>query len=152
MKKEEALELVEKLFKQYELDYSFQFKDYVTTVYGYSNCKMKTITINSSLIEDDQEFIETLKHEISHALTPYQGHNKIWKAKCLEIGCYPSSSGQPRRENNFDLTPKQKELKKMFRKEDKEKAELKTLMNQGLIATPRAQELAYIYKRWLYVA
>ena len=37
---------------------------------------------------NDEEIMDTLLHEIAHALVGAdQGHNKIWRAKALEIGC-----------------------------------------------------------------
>lgn len=32
------------------------------------------------------EIMQTLLHEIAHALTPGHGHDRVWKAKCVEIG------------------------------------------------------------------
>lgn len=34
----------------------------------------------------EDEIMETLLHEIAHALTPGHGHDRVWKAKCIEIG------------------------------------------------------------------
>jgi predicted SprT family Zn-dependent metalloprotease len=31
--------------------------------------------------------MNTVLHEIAHALCPYHGHDKVWKAKAIEIGC-----------------------------------------------------------------
>jgi len=35
----------------------------------------------------DEVIINTILHEIAHALTPNSGHNKFWKRKAIEIGC-----------------------------------------------------------------
>jgi len=38
----------------------------------------------------DEEVRDTLLHEIAHALVgPGHGHDKVWKAKCREIGAKP---------------------------------------------------------------
>lgn len=42
------------------------------------------------------EVVDTILHEIAHALTPGHHHDDVWKAKCVEIGanpvrCYDSS-------------------------------------------------------------
>lgn len=34
----------------------------------------------------EDEIMETLLHEIAHALTPGHGHDRVWKLKCIEIG------------------------------------------------------------------
>ncbi len=38
---------------------------------------------------EDDEVLDTILHEIAHALTPGCGHNKEWKKKCVEIGAKP---------------------------------------------------------------
>ena len=35
--------------------------------------------------------INTILHEIAHALTPGQGHNKLWKDKAEELGALPKA-------------------------------------------------------------
>src|SRR6185369_17904164 len=32
--------------------------------------------------------LNTIKHEVAHALTPGHGHDEIWAAKAHELGCY----------------------------------------------------------------
>lgn len=37
-----------------------------------------------------EEVTDTILHEIAHALVgPKQGHNHVWRAKCVEIGANP---------------------------------------------------------------
>jgi len=38
-------------------------------------------------IHPDPDVINTIRHEVAHALTPGCGHNDIWAAKAREIGC-----------------------------------------------------------------
>ena len=39
------------------------------------------------------EIEDTVLHEIAHVLVgPGHGHGKVWKAKCVEIGCRPYAS------------------------------------------------------------
>jgi len=37
----------------------------------------------------EEKVLDTIKHEIAHALTPRHGHDDVWKAKCHELGCKP---------------------------------------------------------------
>jgi len=41
------------------------------------------------------EVIDTILHEIAHALTPGDGHGELWKAKCREIGARPDQYYRP---------------------------------------------------------
>lgn len=56
---------------------------------GCCNYKTKTIKISPTFVElnDDDEVMNTILHEIAHALTPRHHHNKFWKRKAIEIGC-----------------------------------------------------------------
>lgn len=49
----------------------------------------KTIIINAHHADqhDEKSLINTIRHEIAHALTPGMGHNEIWAEKAREIGC-----------------------------------------------------------------
>ena len=38
------------------------------------------------LLNDETRVMRTVLHEIAHALTEGHGHDRVWKAKCLEIG------------------------------------------------------------------
>jgi predicted SprT family Zn-dependent metalloprotease len=50
----------------------------------------------------DEEFRDTLLHEIAHALVgPRHGHDAVWQSKCVEIGarpqrCYGSEVEMPK--------------------------------------------------------
>lgn len=57
---------------------------------GFCNHTKKTISLSKNYIPllDDEEIIDTLLHEIAHALTgKVHGHDKVWKQKAIEIGC-----------------------------------------------------------------
>jgi predicted SprT family Zn-dependent metalloprotease len=46
---------------------------------------------------DIDAILDTLLHEIAHALTgPDHGHDAVWKARCLELGATPSRLGHAR--------------------------------------------------------
>jgi len=38
-------------------------------------------------VNNEKEVKNVILHEIAHALTPKQHHNKIWKLKAISIGC-----------------------------------------------------------------
>ena len=52
----------------------------------------RTISLSRKLTEinDEKEVIDTIKHEIAHALVGHRaGHGYIWQAKASEIGARP---------------------------------------------------------------
>jgi len=81
-------------------------KKYLTEIGGYCNwefswdnakkrfgcCKFKTQKIQLSrpltIINTEQNVIDTILHEIAHALAGAKnGHNIIWRRKAMELGC-----------------------------------------------------------------
>src|SRR6185436_8712868 len=56
---------------------------------GMCSYKDKSIILNAHHIDThgDLEVINTIKHEVAHALTPNCDHNAIWQAKARELGC-----------------------------------------------------------------
>lgn len=57
---------------------------------GLTNFETKTITLSENMIGtvSDHELRNILLHEIAHALVgPLHGHDDVWRAKALEIGC-----------------------------------------------------------------
>ena len=59
--------------------------------FGVCNYTLKEIRLSAPLtkINDETQVRDTILHEIAHALTPGHGHDSVWKAKCVEIGCRP---------------------------------------------------------------
>ncbi|MGN0983181.1 MAG: SprT-like domain-containing protein [Candidatus Limivicinus sp.] len=51
------------------------------------------ITINASLLNEEEQFWDTVRHEYAHALVYLRsggvnhGHDRVWKAACREVGC-----------------------------------------------------------------
>lgn len=56
---------------------------------GLCSYKDKCIILSAHHIDIHPELdvINTIKHEVAHALTSGNGHNDIWKAKAIELGC-----------------------------------------------------------------
>jgi len=67
----------------------------VTTNLLMGKCiyKDKCIWLNTHHIDThpDFEIIDTIKHEIAHALTPGDGHSTLWKNKAIELGALPQA-------------------------------------------------------------
>lgn len=60
---------------------------------GVCKPKVKVIGIHEKLADFDEEFRETLLHEIAHALVgAKEKHNFVWAAKCVELGIRPERS------------------------------------------------------------
>lgn len=56
-----------------------------------------TIELSLHFVERNskEEIRDTILHEIAHALVgPKHGHDKVWKAKCVEIGARPVRCGE----------------------------------------------------------
>ena len=55
------------------------------------------ITLSSLILDDDEQFWDTARHEYAHAavwlLYPGQrhGHDRVWKDMCRRVGCQPKS-------------------------------------------------------------
>ncbi len=63
---------------------------------GYCSHYKKRISMSKPIItlNDEEQFIDTLLHEIAHALVGYEhGHDRVWRAKCREIGAKPNRLG-----------------------------------------------------------
>lgn len=57
--------------------------------WGICKYTPKEIHLNKkyALIESEENVIDTIIHEVAHALTKGDNHGEIWKAKCRELGC-----------------------------------------------------------------
>lgn len=56
---------------------------------GMCSHKDKAIIINAHHVDIHpfEEVVDTIKHEVAHALTPGHAHDSVWAAKAREIGC-----------------------------------------------------------------
>lgn len=68
--------------------YSFRF-DNAKRRFGRCRVDAKEISVSAPLtvLNSEERFINTVLHEIAHALTPLEGHTNIWREKALSIGC-----------------------------------------------------------------
>src|SRR5690349_1356597 len=57
--------------------------------YGLCDHKNKTIILQAQYIDIAPEplVINTIRHEIAHALTPGHKHDETWQSKAKELGC-----------------------------------------------------------------
>jgi len=80
------------LVKHNLTNWKFEVDD-VKSRLGQCRYATKTIAISKYIVNElkHEEIIDTIKHEIAHALTKGHGHNKVWKNKCIELGCRPLS-------------------------------------------------------------
>lgn len=72
-----------------ELGWRFEF-DRANRRFGCCKYSVKKITLSQSLTElnNEENVIDTILHEIAHALVGYKHkHNHVWRSKALEIGC-----------------------------------------------------------------
>ena len=72
-----------------EKGWRFQF-DYAKTRFGYCSWRKHVISLSIYLcaLNTDNEIIDTILHEIAHALAGARhGHNYVWRRIALEIGC-----------------------------------------------------------------
>ena len=91
------------LIKKYGLsDYKFEFDNAVSR-FGYCSNTNKIISLSKKLTElnTEQAVIDTILHEIAHALTPYQNHNEVWQRVCKAIG----GNGERCYDDKLTITP-----------------------------------------------
>lgn len=84
-----AIKLMSK-YKLIEQGWRFEF-DGAVKRFGVCRTSRRIIGLSRHLVEvnDEERVKDTILHEIAHALTPGQGHNWVWKRKCVEVGCKP---------------------------------------------------------------
>ena len=83
--------LANELLKKHGLinkGWRFEF-DNAPRRFGCCKYRSKRITLSKKLTElnDEENVLDTILHEIAHALTPGHHHDSVWRTKALEIGC-----------------------------------------------------------------
>lgn len=96
---EDAISFAKSKIVEFNLNYEVELmpRRKKFSVAGRCDYRKKIIELQPNFIlwNSDYEVIETILHEVAHALMPRHGHNKFWKRKLLEIGgngkrCYGS--------------------------------------------------------------
>jgi predicted SprT family Zn-dependent metalloprotease len=61
--------------------------------FGTCNYRRQVIALSLpvSRINSDADIIDTIKHEIAHALTPGADHGPVWKLQAIMIGARPQT-------------------------------------------------------------
>ena len=98
-KLQKVVEFAHRKLKQHGLsDWTFELgtaKKTAGTCYtSRKMIRMSKVLINARSLEDSYN---TVLHEIAHALTPFHGHDRVWKQMAKQIGakperCYNSST------------------------------------------------------------
>lgn len=93
MTREDAVKLCREELDKYNLtDWHIRLTNQLegrNVFLGLCSYKDKCIILNAHHLDmhPDPEIVNTIKHEVAHALCPGQSHNEIWAAKATEIGC-----------------------------------------------------------------
>jgi ribosomal protein L37AE/L43A len=85
----QAVLLAEKMLKEHK-----ELRNWKVTLnrrkgaFGVCNYRYNQIELSSLLIPEttDDSILNTIIHEIAHALTPGHHHNSVWRAKFIELG------------------------------------------------------------------
>jgi len=86
--------LANQLLTQHNLNgWKFVWDDKPVNRLGQCRYKLKEIALSlkPATILPFEDSLDTLLHEVAHALTPGADHGKVWKDKCVELGCKPSA-------------------------------------------------------------
>lgn len=94
--REQAIQYANKQLEYHGLyQCGWRFKiDTAKSRLGHCRYHLHEIAISEWILNDMAAVYDTILHEIAHALVgPFHGHNKVWKAKCIEIGANPERTG-----------------------------------------------------------
>lgn len=86
----QALAVGRRLLREHGLDDWTIVADRAKTRAGVCRFARRQIGISAPItrLHDESEVVDTILHEIAHALVgPQHGHDAVWRAKALAIGC-----------------------------------------------------------------
>lgn len=71
-------------------DWRFEF-DHARRRFGCCKYRSKVISLSRplTLLNAEPQVLDTILHEIAHALTPGDGHGPRWRAACVKLGARP---------------------------------------------------------------
>ncbi len=93
--REQQIELIAKdLLEQYGLSHlKLTLRKMTRTLGQYSHYRQRIqLSTHAINTKSYRIMVNTILHEIAHALTPGNGHNLIWKAKARELGVLPRAT------------------------------------------------------------
>lgn len=72
-------------------DYNFKWLKEVHKfrMAGYCNWEKKIVSLSPVFVDKNKYsiIVNTILHEVAHAMRPKHGHNKYWRKTAVEIGC-----------------------------------------------------------------
>lgn len=93
--REEQIEMVARfLMEEYGVGHlSLTFRKMTRTM-GQFSPRRRRIQLSTYFIarKSYRIMVNTILHEIAHALTPLHGHDAVWKAKAVEVGALPRAT------------------------------------------------------------
>lgn len=85
---QKALQITRKLLKEYGLEGWSATTNRRKRAFGVCNYTKQQIELSSILVPlmMDEGIMDTILHEIAHALTPGHNHDRVWKSKFIQLG------------------------------------------------------------------
>lgn len=84
----EALRITRRILKENGLTGWKATANKRKTAFGICNYTKREIQLSLILIPNctDESIMDTIYHEVAHALTKGHNHDRVWRAKCIELG------------------------------------------------------------------
>jgi predicted SprT family Zn-dependent metalloprotease len=111
MNLQQAERIARHLMSEYNLnDWNFSFNNRFTSCLGRCSYRRKLIELGTKYVElnSEDQVVNTILHEICHALLPNAGHNKYWKELFIKMG----GSGQTMTPRSEIVAPEKRRTNK----------------------------------------
>lgn len=81
------------LLKHQLFHWRLELKKHTGSRLGSCDYKVFIIVLNGFYVANHSEemVLDTLRHEVAHALTPGHQHDNVWKAMAVQLGCRPEA-------------------------------------------------------------